>query len=333
MPSQKERSPQWRDGKFRNRLERIDGPIWRAFGKFFFGGSKHRRPAAPIPVEPRVAADYAIPAANGLRVTWLGHSTTLLEVEGTRLLFDPVWAERASFVGFAGPKRFFPTPLPLGELPPIDAIVLSHDHYDHLDRAFVELVAARGLRWLAPLGVGDWLRRWGVPAADITELDWWESTTVGATEGTMEIVLTPVQHWSGRRLDDRMETLWGGFAVLSPGFNVYFAGDTGYSPDFADTRARFASRGGFDLALLPIGAYEPRWFMQLQHMNPDEAVLAHRDLGARATLGIHWGTFELTDEPLDQPPRDLAAARAKHGIGEDAFYVLPIGGTRKIAPR
>src|SRR4051812_42923312 len=140
LPTQKERSPQWRDGKFRNRLERHDGPIWRSFGEFFFGGSKHRRPTPPIPFEPRVAADYATHPGSGLRVTWLGHSTTLLEVGGTRLLFDPVWSERASFVDFAGPKRFFPPPLPRAELPPVDAIVLSHDHYDHLDRGFVESI-------------------------------------------------------------------------------------------------------------------------------------------------------------------------------------------------
>jgi len=151
------RSPQFRAGRFRNRLPRIDGAMWRAFGEFFFGGSKHRRPKSPIPLEPRTAADYAAAPSSGLRVTWLGHSTTLLEIEDVRLLIDPVWAERASFVSFAGPRRFFPPPLPLAELPPIDAIVLSHDHYDHLDESFVRAIAARGTRWIAPLGVGRWL--------------------------------------------------------------------------------------------------------------------------------------------------------------------------------
>jgi len=183
-------------------------------------------------------------------------------------------------------------------------------------------------RYVVPLGVRALLADAGIP--NVVELDWWESTTVGAAEGPMEIVLTPVQHWSGRRLDDRMRTLWGGYALFTPGFNVYFAGDTGYSPDFADTRARYASRGGFDLALLPIGAYEPRWFMQLQHMNPDEAVLAHRDQGARATLGIHWGTFELTDEPLDQPPRDLAAALRAQAVPAERFWVVKPGETRTL---
>jgi N-acyl-phosphatidylethanolamine-hydrolysing phospholipase D len=295
-------------------------------------------PSTPIP---SVAPDRAFVDANARAgramqpaVTWIGHATTLVQVDGLNVLTDPVFSERVSPVTFAGPKRHQPPAIALAHLPRIDVVLVSHDHYDHCDLASLAALARQPggpPRYVVPLGVRALLAEAGIP--NVLELDWWESTSVDGAAGPLEIVLTPVQHWSGRRLDDRMRTLWGGYALFSPGFNVYFAGDTGYSPDFADTRARFASRGGFDLALLPIGAYEPRWFMRLQHMNPDEAVLAHRDLRARVTLGIHWGTFELTDEPLDQPPRDLAQARAKYGVSEDAVFTLPIGGTRRLAPR
>jgi N-acyl-phosphatidylethanolamine-hydrolysing phospholipase D len=153
--------------------------------------------------------------------------------------------------------------------------------------------------------------------------------------GALDIVLTPAQHWSGRGLHDRMQTLWGGFAVFAPRFHLFWAGDTGYSPDFEDIRRRFAERqrdGGFDIALLPVGAYEPRWFMASQHVNPAEAVQIHRDLGAKRSLGVHWGTFQLTDESLDTPPAELAAARRAQGVAEDAFFVLPVGGTH-VLPR
>jgi len=304
MPTPKERSPQWRDGKFRNVLERVDGPIWRAFGKFFFGGSKHRRPTAPIPVERRVAADYASPPASGLRVTWLGHSTTLLEIEGTRLLFDPVWAERASFVGFAGPKRFFPSPLPLSELPPVDAIVLSHDHYDHLDRAFVELVAARGLRWIVPLGVGDWLRRWSVPADDITERDWWESTRVGA----LTLTSTPARHFSGRGPGSTDRTLWCGWAVHGEQRRIYYTGDTALQDEFAEIGRRL---GPFDLTMIEIGAYDALWADV--HLGPEQAMLAHRLVHGEVMLPLHWGTFDLALHGWTEPIERILAAAAPVG--------------------
>jgi N-acyl-phosphatidylethanolamine-hydrolysing phospholipase D len=170
---------------------------------------------------------------------------------------------------------------------------------------------------------------------NVVELDWWQAHRLGA----VEVVLTPVQHWSGRSLSDRMRTLWAGYALFAPEAQLFFSGDTGYSPDFADIRARFADRqgaaqgGGFDLALIAIGAYEPRWFMKEQHVNPAEAVQIHLDLNAKRSLGVHWGTFELTDEALDQPPRALAEARRAAGLADEAFTVLPIGGTLRVPPR
>lgn len=189
-----ERSPQWRDGQFRNVLPRVDGPAGRAMRAFLFGGSDHRSPAAPIAVVPRSAADYVEPPASGLRVTWLGHSTLLLEIDGRRVLIDPVWGVRASPFTFVGPRRFFAPPLPLEELPAIDAVVISHDHYDHLDVPTVRALVARGVRWIVPLGVGAHLVEWGVPDSLATELDWWEAASV---EG-LTVTATPARHFSGR---------------------------------------------------------------------------------------------------------------------------------------
>ncbi len=301
-------------------------------------------PASPVPA---VAADRAFIDANAMAgaamqpsVTWIGHATTLVQMGGINLLTDPIFSERASPLAFAGPRRAQPPGIAISELPRIDVVLVSHNHYDHCDLPSLAALAHQAggpPRFVVPLGVGALLAGAGI--ANVVELDWWQSTVVDGPAGRVEIVMTPVQHWSGRRLDDRMQTLWGGYAVFAPDFQLFFSGDAGYSPDFADVRARFASRqgpgrgGGFDLALLPIGAYEPRWFMKLQHMDPAEALQASLDLGAKATLAIHWGTFALSDEPLDRPPRDLAQARASREAAGDAFFTLPVGGTRRFPPR
>jgi N-acyl-phosphatidylethanolamine-hydrolysing phospholipase D len=236
-------------------------------------------------------------------------------------------------VTFIGPKRAQPPGIALADLPPIDVVVISHSHYDHLDIASVRELSRRGdgrTLFLVPLGLKSFLEGEGV--RNVAEMDWWDKRTMSG----VEFNLVPVQHWSARGLGDRNQTLWGGWAVFAPDLRWYFSGDTGYSRDFADTRARFAPRmkdgALFDIALLAIGAYEPRWFMTEQHMNPAEAVQAHKDLGARRSLGIHWGTFSLTDEPLDAPPRDLAAARRALGVRDEDFFVVGIGETRTIRP-
>ncbi|HKH91093.1 MAG TPA: MBL fold metallo-hydrolase [Gemmatimonadaceae bacterium] len=300
-----ERSPQWRDGRFQNRLPRHDGAIWRATGEFFFGGSKHRRPTSPIPVESRTAADYATPPASGLRVTWLGHSTTLLEIDDVRLLIDPVWAERASFVSFAGPKRFYPSPLPLAELPGVHAVVLSHDHFDHLDEAFVRGLAARGVRWVTPLGVGDWLRRWGVPASDVTELDWWESTNVAG----ITLSATPARHFSGRGLGSRDRTLWCGWAIAGRTKRVYYAGDTAMQNEFVVIGERL---GPFDLTMIEIGAYDALW--PDVHLGPEQAVTAHRLVRGDVMLPLHWGLFDLALHGWTEPIERVLAAAAEHDV-------------------
>ena len=292
-------------------------------------------PTAPIPQVPPdlafVSANAAAGPAMQPAVTWIGHATTLVQLGGLNVLTDPIFSERASPVQAVGPRRAQPPGLPLAQLPRIDVVVISHNHYDHLDEGSV--VALAGQRggsplFLVPLGHRAWFADLGVHR--VQELDWWQTHRLGR----VDITLTPVQHWSGRGLNDRLQSLWGGWAMFAPDFSVYFAGDTGYSKDFAEIGRRLAApRGGFDLALIPVGAYEPRWFMTEQHVNPPEAVQMHRDLRARRSLGIHWGTFELTDESLDEPPRALAAARKAAGLADDDFFVLAVGETRKLARR
>ena len=269
------------------------------------------------------AARPPVPSA-----TWIGHATVLVQSGGLNILTDPIFSERASPVTFFGPRRAQPPGIALAELPPIDVVLVSHNHYDHLDRwSAVQLDQRSEGRtlFLVPLGLKAFLARQGV--RNVVELDWWEAHR---HEG-VEFRLVPVQHWSARGLHDRMDSLWGGWAVFAPDLRWYFSGDAGFSRHFAETRERLApqARDGalFDLALLAIGAYEPRWFMREQHMNPAEAVQAHKALDARRSLGIHWGTFVLTDEALDQPPLDLAAARQAQGVAAQDFFLLPIGGT------
>ena len=299
-------------------------------------------PQTPTPV---VVADlpllHAYAASGGSAaptVTWIGHATAMVQMGGVTLLTDPMFSQRASPLRFVGPKRHQPPGIALGDLPHVDLVLVSHNHFDHLDEASVTALSRQpggSPLFVVPLGLGSWFAARGLRR--VVELDWWDSHALLGRE--VEVVLVPAQHWSARGLTDRMKTLWGGFAVFAPDCHLLFAGDTAYSRDFTDVRERFAARqtaalgGGFDLALLPIGAYEPRWFMAAQHVNVPEAVQIHRDLGAKRSLGIHWGTFELTDEPLDAPPAELAAHCERCGITPDEFFVMAIGETRVLQPR
>jgi N-acyl-phosphatidylethanolamine-hydrolysing phospholipase D len=296
-------------------------------------------PRPPREATPTVTADTARLSGNSgpaakPSVTWIGHATTLVQCGGINILTDPVFSERASPLAFAGPKRAQAPGVALDELPPIDVVVISHNHYDHLDRASVvrlnERAEGRTL-FLVPLGLKPWFEQQGI--RNVIELDWWDRHVVGR----VEFNLVAVQHWSQRTTNDRNKMLWGGWAVFAPDLRWYFSGDAGYSRDFADTREKLATHAEegtlFDVALLAIGAYEPRWFMAQQHMNPAEAVQAHKDLAARRSVGIHWGTFELTDEPLDQPPHDLAIARQALGVADEDFFVMKIGETRWFPTR
>ncbi len=302
-------------------------------------------PKAPLHPTPAVAADLGFISANARAganmqpaITWIGHASALAQFSGLNLLIDPVFSERASPLSFYGPRRAQPPGLALAELPRIDVVLVSHNHYDHLDEASVLALAAQPggtPLFVVPLGLKRWFADLGI--SGVIELDWWDRYHVRGPLGLVEIVLTPAQHWSGRGLADRLATLWGGFAVFAPDFHFFYSGDTGYSQDFSEIRRRFSERmgqgGGFDLALIPVGSYEPRWFMREQHVNPEEAVQIHLDLAATRSMGVHWGTFNLTDEALDEPPRALAKARAERGIGEEAFFLLAIGETRRLPRR
>jgi L-ascorbate metabolism protein UlaG (beta-lactamase superfamily) len=261
------------------------------------------------------------PRGNEVVATWLGHATYLVQTTSGNFLFDPVFSNRVSPFTWIGPHRVHPVPIPLSALPEINAVCLSHDHYDHCDSASLRQLAERFRpTFIAPLRHHDLLSRVG--AQDIVELDWWETTRL---RSGAEITLTPTKHWSNRFGTPRNHRLWGGFYVRvgSPRRTIWFVGDSGYDRDlFHQVR----SRGGApDLALVPIGAYEPRWFMAPMHMNPAEAVQLHIDSGARLSLAMHWGTFQLTDESRDAPLAALAEAKLTGGIPPDAFRVLAPG--------
>ena len=304
-------------------------------------------PPAPKLPTPQVAADLDFVHRNARAgadmvpaVTWIGHATMLVQASGLNVLTDPVFSSRASPVQFAGPRRAQPPGIRVQDLPHIDVVAISHNHYDHLDRGSIGALARQAggaPLFLVPLGLKVWLGALGITRA--LELDWWDTHLQPTAAGPIEIHFTPAQHWSARSLRDRNKTLWGGFAVLGADCHWYFAGDTGYSRDFCDVRQRFAARhapeqgGGLDLALIPVGACLPRWFMREQHVDLAEAVQIHLDLGAKRSVGVHWGTFALADDPLDQPLHELAGVRASKAVPEESFFLLPIGGTRQIPRR
>jgi L-ascorbate metabolism protein UlaG (beta-lactamase superfamily) len=284
------------------------------------------KPAPPQETTPSAEPDVAFLKANATEptLTWIGHSTLLLQVGTYNILTDPHLSERASPVSFYGPRRMAAPGLDFSQLPRIDIVLISHNHYDHLDSTTVRRLAAQeggSPLFVVPLGLEQWMRNMGV--GNVVELDWWDR--IG--KGSLDIHLVPVQHWSQRTLWDRNKTLWGGFYVRHHSLSFMFAGDTGYSQDFADIRKRL---GAPDIAAIPVGAYEPRWFMGVQHVDPAQAVKIHQDLGARYSVGMHWGVFELADESLDEPPKALSVARVEAGVPADRFFVMKLGETRRL---
>src|SRR6056300_157695 len=249
---------------------------------------------------------------------WIGQSSILLNHNGFTVLTDPHFSDRASPDGFAGPKRVTPTPFQIKDLPVIDVVLISHNHYDHLDRASIEdLIADQpSIKFFVPLGLAKTLMGWG--AKDVTELDWWQAATLDG----IEILPTPVQHWSKRSFFDRNKSLWAGWMIKWSDFSFYFAGDSGYSDDFKETARRVGSP---TLAAITIGAYEPRDFMKAAHMNPEEAVQTFVDLGAKYALAIHWGTYKLTTEPMDEPKVRLRQSLTKNEIALHRFRSLQNG--------
>ena len=261
-----------------------------------------RRPLGPFRTD---AAVFHTPPASGLRITWLGHSSLLFEMDGTTLLVDPVFSKRASFVQWFGPERFFAPPLPLADLPRIDAVLLTHDHYDHLDSAAVQQLVERAPLFLCSMGMGQLLRKWGVPATKIHELNWMDSFTVpGSSDTPLTLTALPARHFSGRSLK-RYTTLWSSFALQTSKRNVYHGADSGYFGAFKEIGERF---GPFDLATLEIGAFDPLW--DQIHMGPDNAMRAAADLHAKVLFPIHWGLFNLAFHDWFQPPERITELAA-----------------------
>jgi N-acyl-phosphatidylethanolamine-hydrolysing phospholipase D len=251
-------------------------------------------------------------------ITWIGHSTFLVRMDGVSFLTDPVFSDRASPFSFMGPRRMVPPGVQLAELPPIDFVVLSHDHYDHADLKTVQKLSRQEVRFIVPLGLGDWVRNVG---GEATELDWWQETEVAG----LRISCVPAQHFSGRSLRDRFRRLWAGYVVTGRSRRFYYAGDTGYSADFKAIGERF---GPIDLAAVPIGAYLPARMMHFVHTTPEEALRIAEEVRARTVVAMHWGTFDLSDEPVDQPPERFRAEAERRGWREDRAWVMKVGETR-----
>ena len=320
------------NGRFRNPWPNSEPPRWLDVPRMLSESWRGRPPSPLRGAFPVAAPSIVHPRRNDTSVsaTWIGHSTVLLQLGGLNVITDPVFCQRAFPVQWLGPRRVMDPAVSLEALPPLDVVVLSHNHYDHLDRSAVKAIARKHSHatWVVPLELGATIRRWG--ARQIVELDWWQEATIG----DLRVTATPARHMSARSLGDRNRTLWCGFALETSGSRVFFAGDTAYHPDFGEIGARC---GPFDFVMIPIGAYEPRWFMQRVHVDPEEAVRIYQDLMAAhpqspapLMLAIHWGTFRLTTEAMDEPPRRTAARWQEVGLHADRLWIARFGETRSL---
>jgi N-acyl-phosphatidylethanolamine-hydrolysing phospholipase D len=275
-----------------------------------------------IPYAPAIAApDYQRiynPDPDKIQVTWIGHSTFLIQVDGINILTDPIFNGSSSPINGLGPKRQSPPGIPIDRLPPIHAVLLSHNHYDHLDLYTVKKLGNKP-KYFVPLKLGQWFLDQNI--TNYMEMDWWDASMFNG----IRVVSVPIQHFSARSFFDRNKTLWSGWVLETKHGKILFAGDTGYSPLFKEIKDKL---GPMRLALLPIGAYKPRWLMKTVHMDPKEALSAHKDLQAERSIAIHWGTFKLTDEPLGEPPVYLKKVMKEASMEEDSFLVMKFGETR-----
>lgn len=310
-------SAQWTDTGFENSQSNQLPGGWRIALEAWRQRSQQATPEEPLPTRALGPQDFQRAADAGLKATWLGHSSVLIDIDGTRVLLDPIWGERASPFSWLGPRRWYASPLPLEALPEIDAILISHDHYDHLDHYTVQQLKNSDIRWFVPLGVGAHLAHWGVAEHNIVELDWWQAETVG----TLRITATPARHFSGRTLRDRKPnggpTLWASWSIIGDKHRVFFSGDTGFFDGFKDIGDKL---GPFDLTLMEVGAYNSLWADV--HMGPEQAVLAHQLLRGRTMMPVHWGLFDLALHGWTEPAERLLAAAEVQALQ----LALPIPG-------
>jgi L-ascorbate metabolism protein UlaG (beta-lactamase superfamily) len=294
-------SAQWTGEHFEN-----EQPLWwdpRSAYSRVFESTVDEKPTQPVPIVTGGAKGLATPSTSGLRVTWFGHSSVLLEIDGSRVLTDPFWGERSSPVSWAGPKRWYSPPIALNDLPKVDAVVISHDHYDHLDRSTIAAMTKWDATFVVPLGVGAYLVRWGISETRVRELDWWESLRIGA----IEIVATPSRHASGRNRPQSDQTLWAGYAFIGPRHRAWYSGDTGFHSSLERIGTRF---GPFDATLIESGQYDGDW--PDWHLGPEQAVEAHRLVQGQRMIPVHWGLLKLAHHSWTEPvERVLAAAQCK----------------------
>lgn len=275
-----------------------------------------------IPQQP-IVLDALLQPSDDAQVTWLGHATFLLQYDQMTVLTDPILSARASPLSFTGPERLTPAPVTIAELPPIDVVIISHNHYDHLDAETIEALGNQPL-YVVPLALKEWFVDFGIAPERVIELDWWQSHQVGS----MTLTATPSQHWSARSLFDKNESLWASWILDIDDWRVWFGGDTGYNPvQFVEIGRTFPD---IDVALIPIGAYEPRWFMQPQHINPAEAVTVHQELGAAQSVAMHWGTYQLAAEGIQQTLDDLETSREAANVDKNTFQIMSIGETKRF---
>ena len=313
-------SAQWSGDRFENPRP-LNSDFWGSFVAMF-GGSDYASPSAPLPVvdvDPRM---FETPPNSGLRVTWLGHSTLIIEIDGVRLLTDPVWGPRSSPLSFIGPERWYAPRITLDALPSFDAVVISHDHYDHLDHSTIVAMKDWQTTFIVPLGVGAHLEYWGVPVERIVEMDWWEEVDVAG----IKVACTPARHASGRHLFDRDRTLWASYAFVGATNRVYFSGDTGMFPEFSEIGAKY---GPFDVTMIEVGAYHRTW--PDWHMGPEQALQAHALLRGEVFIPIHWGLFDLAMHGWTEPvERTLIAAKragVRAAIPRPGESVEPVNAT------
>lgn len=301
-------SPQWRGEAFDNPLPREDFPFWPLLKGWLFGDEK-RNPDEPVPINTLTRRDFDTPPASGLRVTWLGHSTFLIEIDGKRILTDPVFGERASPSSVIGPKRFHPVPIALADLPPLDGIVISHDHYDHLDWPTIKQLRDSDVPFFVPLGVRAHFDYWDISPGRVHEHDWWDRSTLGAPNfGGLVIAAVPARHFSGRTGPSGNQTLWCGWVLIGPKHRVFFSGDTAMFPGFADIGREY---GPFDVTLIESGAYNQLWADV--HLGPEQAVEAHRMVRGELMIPVHWGTFNLAYHAWTEPAERVVAEAERLG--------------------